>query len=147
MEATATNQDGLLGEFNPRDVKHCPGCGIPLIASPVVKSDGRDDEHRLRSFYYKRGDGYAAECVDLSLMSLGSTPEDAIGKLQEAMFGYLEVAFDGDPTGLVTRPSPLSRRLHYYCHVTLQRIVHLFEANHMEIASSPQSFVACGNSR
>ena len=65
----------------------------------------------------ERPDVYLAECVDLDLISEGGTPEEAIGKLQEAICGYLEAAFDGQSTeGLVLRPSPLSRRLRYHWH-------------------------------
>jgi hypothetical protein len=76
-------------------------------------------------------------------MSLGATPEEAIGALQEAMFGYLDVAFEGDLKGLVMRPSPLSRRLHYHWHLAVSRIKHLFEADHQEDTPSPRTFTFC----
>ena len=59
-----------------------------------------------------------AECVDLDLLSRGDTREEAIGKLQEAMFGYLKTAFaEGQSTqGLVLRPSPWRHRLRYHLH-------------------------------
>lgn len=100
-----------------REVKHCPRCGSPLIAVPVLTCAHCGEEVPLRSFAYSIGPGqYIAECIDLDLLSQGSTPVEAIGKLQEAMFGYLEAAFDGPTKGLVLRRSPLSHRLRYYFH-------------------------------
>jgi hypothetical protein len=42
-------------------------------------------------------------------------PQEAYEKLQDAMMGYLKVAFaDGRAEGLVPRHAPLSHRLRYY---------------------------------
>jgi predicted RNase H-like HicB family nuclease len=142
--ATTTGHEGRAEKgFGLREVSHCPGCGAPMIVSPVLKSVDCDEIVYLRSFYYKRGEGYAAECIDLDLLSLGATPEEAIGSLQEAMFGYLEVAFEGDPKGLVMRRSPLTRRIHYHWRVLIRRIKHLFETNHQEIALSSRTYTLC----
>ena len=142
--ATTTGRESLAEKgLGLREVSHCPGCGAPMIASPVLKYVDCDEIVYLRCFYYKRGGGYAAECIDLDLTSLGATPEEAIGSLQEAMFGYLEVAFEGNPKGLVMRRSPLSRRLHYHWHVLIRRLKHLFEANHQEAAPSSRTFTFC----
>lgn len=101
-----------------REVTRCPDCGGPLLRVPVLICAHCDQEHPLRCFTYRSRQGeYVAECVDLDLLAQGNTLEEAIGKLQEAMFSYLEVAFAGDSTkGLVLRPSPLSHRLRYYLH-------------------------------
>lgn len=64
-------------------------------------------------FSYRRGSCYFAECVDLDLISRGQTQDEAIGKLQEAMYGYLSQAFQGDARNLILRPSPFSHRLRY----------------------------------
>lgn len=98
-----------------REVRHCPDCGSPLIAVPVLKCAHCGSEIIPRCFVYSPGPGrHIAECVDLDLLSQGNTPEEAIGRLQEAMDGYLKVVFEGGSTrGLVLRPSPLSRRLRY----------------------------------
>lgn len=75
-------------------------------------------EHPLRCFTYRRGlrGPYIAECVDLDILSQGDTLEEAIGKLQEAVFSYLDVAFAGNTEGLVPRPSPGSHWLRYRLH-------------------------------
>mgnify|MGYP001577242053 FL=1 len=100
-----------------REVSRCPGCGAPLIRVPVLACTRCEEKHPLRCFTYMHGDRHIAECIDLDLLAQGNTVEEAIGKLQEAMFGYLEVAFSGESTeGLVLRKSPLSHRLRYHLH-------------------------------
>src|ERR1019366_9850433 len=100
-------------------IRRCPECGHPLIASPVLECAHCGEQITLRCFTYgpRRG-RYFAECIDLDLISQGNSPEEAIGKLQEAMFSYIETVFDGQSTkGLVLRLSPLSHRLHYHLRV------------------------------
>jgi predicted RNase H-like HicB family nuclease len=105
---------------NLREVRHCPDCGSPLIHVPVVTCAHCGKQIALRAFTYSPQPGqYIAECIDLDLLSQGNTLEEVIGKLQEAMFSYLDVAFaEGSTKGLVLRPSPLSHRLRYH----LQRL-------------------------
>jgi predicted RNase H-like HicB family nuclease len=115
-------EDGLASTMTApdklRQVAHCPGCGAPLISVPVLQCTRCRHPHPLRAFTYGPKAGlYFAECIDLDLLTQGATAEEAIGKLQEAMYGYLETAFAGDSTrGLVMRPSPVSHRLRYYLH-------------------------------
>jgi predicted RNase H-like HicB family nuclease len=105
-------------------VKHCPSCGDALIGVPVLRCAHCGAERPLRAFYYKVSDGYIAECIDLDLMSQGKTKEEAIKSLQEAMYGYLQVAFSGESTkGLVLRLSPLSHRIHYHARKFFCRII------------------------
>lgn len=59
---------------------------------------------------------YTAECIDLDLLVYGKTPHGALYSLQEAIVGYLNVASNGDCTGLVPRPSPLSHRARYHLY-------------------------------
>ncbi len=112
MASKSMSQDSL------RDVRHCPNCGEPLIKLPVLQCTRCDKQHALRAFAYRRAGHFIAECIDLDLLAQGETAEEAIGKLQEAMFSYLDVAFaDGESTkGLVLRKSPLSHRLRYHFH-------------------------------
>jgi hypothetical protein len=117
----------LENEFETADlseVRHCPYCGSPLIASPVLKCAHCNGEIVLRCFVRSPLKGrYIAECVDLDILSQGSTPEQAIASLQEAMVGYLEAAFDGGSTkGLVLRRSPLTHRLRYRLHSLSSRL-------------------------
>ena len=57
---------------------------------------------------------YSAECIDLDLLVYGKTPHEALQSLREAIRGYITVAFNGDPAGLVPRPSPFSHRARYH---------------------------------
>src|SRR5713226_7603421 len=111
MEATADR----TAASDLREVQHCPQCGSPLIASPILTCAHCGKDVALRCFLYRRKPGFIAECIDLDLLSQGNTPEEAIARLQEAMFSYLDVAFEGKCVlGLVPRPSPFSHRARYY---------------------------------
>ena len=117
MSSTSAPPTQLGTVSNLREVEHCPGCGAPFIRAPILQCAHCGKIYALRCFLYRSSGKYAAECVDLDLLSLGDTSEEAIGRLQEAMCGYLETAFESGPTkGLVPRLSPLSHRLHYYFH-------------------------------
>jgi predicted RNase H-like HicB family nuclease len=118
---------------NLREVKHCPICGEPLIALPILKCAHCGKEVRLRCFTYSPVRGkYIAECVDLDLLAQGNNREQAIGKLQEAMFSYLEVAFEEKSTrSLVPRLSPLSHRIRYYCQFSICRLRSVFGKRHI----------------
>lgn len=95
----------------------------------------------LRCYAYKsRSGAFVAECVDLNLIVRASSSDRAIEKLIEAMTGYLKVACAGDYTGLIPRPSPLSRRFLYHGFLLLaqfsrRRRFRLFD-------SSPRSCLA-----
>jgi hypothetical protein len=98
------------------DVHYCDGCGQPTIAAPVLKCKCCGEVLRLRCFVYSAEDQkFRAECIDLDIVAEGNTQKAAITGLQDALRGYMEVAFDGGPTdGLLLRPSPISHRLRYY---------------------------------
>lgn len=69
----------------------------------------------LRCFAYQRSSGvYVAECIDLNLIASGKTSKAAVKGLYDAIQGYLEVAFEGDRTGLIPRRSGLTSFLRYY---------------------------------
>jgi hypothetical protein len=80
-----------------REVVHCPCCGTPMIKVPALECGHCGETVPLRAFCYKTSRGYIAECIDLNLMSQGRTKEEAIRSIQEAMFSYLGVVFDGGP--------------------------------------------------
>lgn len=117
---------------NLRRVEHCPNCGQVLIGVPVLECTHCGDSYPLRAYFYSPRSGqYIAECVDLDLLSQGTSPEQAVARLQEAMASYLAAAFDGGPTkGLVLRPSPLSHRLHYRWRCFTSRLSAIFRGRH-----------------
>lgn len=84
----------------------------------------------------KSGSTYVAECLDLNLISEGPTPENAIQRLQEAMSGYLSIAFEGDANGLVLRPAPASRWIRYYWH-SLKRKIRRHESHNHSLTYEP----------
>lgn len=111
----------------PSEVEHCPGCGAPAIAEPQLVCAHCGGVIRLRCFVYRRGQEYRAECIDLDIATEGSTPEEAIAGLQDAMQGYLSVVFEGgDRKGLLLRKSPLLHRLHYHLASIRDRFLAIF---------------------
>ena len=111
----------------PSEVEHCPGCGAPTIAEPQLVCARCGGIIRLRCFVYRRGQEYRAECIDLDIATEGSTPEEAIAGLQDAMQGYLSVVFErGDRKGLLLRKSPLLHRLHYHLASIRDRFLAIF---------------------
>jgi predicted RNase H-like HicB family nuclease len=118
---------------NLREVRYCPVCGEPLIASPILKCAHCGKEVTLRCFTYSPRRGkYIAECVDLDILSQGNTKEEAIGKLQEAMISYIEAAFDGKTTkDLVLRRSPFSHLLRYHFQQMYCNLRSLFGRKHI----------------
>jgi hypothetical protein len=81
----------------------------------------------FRCFGYQQDhDLFVAECIDLNLMVKADTMNRAVSSLRDAIDGYLEVSFDGDPTGLVPRPSPVARRFLYRWIGVRSRLAQLF---------------------
>lgn len=114
---------------NLTEVRYCPECGSPLIAVPVLQCAHCGDEVALRCLTYgpRRGK-YFAECIDLDITSQGESPEEAIRKLQEAMFVYIETVFNGrSAKGLVPRFSPLSHRIRYHMRSLMHLLYILFK--------------------
>ncbi len=106
-----------------------------MISCPLLQCGHCGEIRPLRCFFYQAEPNlYVAECVDLDLISEGDTPEKAIRSLQEAMYGYLGVAFDGDPQGLVLRPSPLSHRIRYHWHELKDRLRRIFDGDSKHFA-------------
>jgi predicted RNase H-like HicB family nuclease len=121
-------------EIFSQEVVCCPECGSPAIKVPVLKCAHCGQKIPLRAFWRKAHDGYIAECIDLNLVSQGQTPQEAVGKLQEAMFSYLDVVFDGGPTkGLVYRLSPLLNRIRYHIHKGYYRLRSLITGQHRHL--------------
>jgi hypothetical protein len=96
-----------------KEARFCSECGAPVFALPLLRCADCDCELHLRAFVYKKHGKHIAECVDLNLTVQSGTLEGAVVKLQEQVFGYLKVAFDGNPKGLVLRQSPLIHRVRY----------------------------------
>ena len=105
-----------------RSVDHCLFCGRTIIAVPKLRCAHSGKVVSVRCFTHRSGPHHYAECIDLNLITRGDSEHEAVAKLQEAMYGYLKTAFDGDARGLVLRPSPLSHRLRYWWHRLKDRL-------------------------
>jgi predicted RNase H-like HicB family nuclease len=129
-----------------RQVVHCLNCQQPVINLPVLQCAHCSKIHILRSFYYSPEPGlWVAECVDLDLTAEGKAPDEAIGKLQEAVFGYLQLAFEGESVkGLVLRPSPLSHLLRYYLSAVRERARNMFARHRHYMPVSTKRLSHCG---
>ena len=148
LESEHRNVEG--GNVPPEsigEVRRCASCGGPIISCPVLQCSHCGELRPLRCFCYQAEQNlFVAECVDLDLISEGDTPERAIGGLQQAMHGYLCVAFDGDVEGLILRPSPISHRLRYHWYGLKDRLRRAFsgESQHFApIASTTWRFSHC----
>lgn len=109
-------------------VRECPCCGAPTIMVPglICKHCGKEID--IKAFVYKRGDVFYGECVTLNLVSRGTTQEEAIRRLQIAMFSYVQVVLSDDKScvGLIPRRAPLASWMRYYRHVLSARLSNLF---------------------
>lgn len=69
----------------------------------------RNDDHELvlRAVIEKEGNVYSSICLDLDVASCGSTTEEAIENLKEAISVYLKYAIEtGEFETMVPRPVP-----------------------------------------
>lgn len=91
-----------------------PAVEEKLVANNSNPSAAISRKWEFRCFAHQEKSGlFLAECVDLNLVVQAKSMNQAIASLKEAISGYLKVVASGDMTGLVPRPSPLSRRLYY----------------------------------
>ncbi len=114
-----------------RTVHRCEHCGAFLIGTPLIECGHGGTILPIRCFRYRKGDQYYAECLDLDLIARGDTEEEAIGRLQGQMFGYVHtVTEEGSAKGLIPRRAPLSSWIHYYATRTFDRLARLFTKRH-----------------
>ncbi len=123
-----------------RTVHKCDNCGELMIATPLIQCAHCGTALPIRCFTFKAGSRFYAQCLDLNLISRGETEEEAIGRLQESMFGYVMAAFDGDPKGLVPRRAPLASWARYYVHELRQlfRRGRTHTQVHFEVPNAPK---------
>lgn len=97
---------------------------------PIDCHHGRtapEKQRHLRCYAYCVSKGrFVGECIDLDIMVEEDSLRRAVRSLNEAIDGYLHVAFEGDPAGLVPRPSPLFRRFLYHYRIFVLRLFELF---------------------
>ena len=97
-------------------VAYCDCCGSPRILVPSVICEHCGHQMPIRAYVFRRAGKFYAECLTFNLLARGETQEEAIRRLQIAMFAYLRTAL-GDGTksveGLVPRRAPFSSWVRY----------------------------------
>lgn len=98
---------GALMIVVPRIV--CSTCGTPLPIDCYVR--------RQHGVFY-------AECLTFNLVSRGATEEEAIRRLQVAMFSYVKTVIKPGASveGLIPRPAARSAWLRYRLHMFARRL-------------------------
>jgi hypothetical protein len=91
-------------------------------------SDEAEKTHTFRCYAYKAGNSrFIGECVDLDIIVEENSLQNAVDSLNEAVEGFLHVALEGDPRGLVPRYSPLSHRFLYHFRVLVHDVLRFVE--------------------
>jgi hypothetical protein len=132
-ETLATNQAAENARASEGStVYYCERCGSPMIAAPALYNE--DGSIVVLRCFVRLGNGcFVAECIDLDISAEADTLEAAIAGLQDAMTGYLEVAFEGlatDEKPSVLRLSPLSHRIRYHLDYFKYRLVEFIFRTH-----------------
>jgi len=127
-------------EVSIGQVHACPECGSPTIYTPTIRCSHCDKQLPIRCYVYRRGNAFYGECLTLNLVSRGSTLDEAILRLQRAMFAYVETVFaEGKSAkGLIPRSAPLSSWVRYYLHTWKRRLIRfLGRTNPLDTTSVP----------
>jgi|ERR1019366_1415876 predicted RNase H-like HicB family nuclease len=112
---------------NLLEIRRCRGCGEIMFLTPVLKCEHCGEIFRLRCHSYKHGKDFYAECLTLNLLARGSTQEEAVARLQEQMFTYVEAALLGGETkGLIPRRAPFGSWVRYCVHLLRNRVKRIF---------------------
>jgi hypothetical protein len=108
-------------------VRYCECCGEPMIFVPSLTCGDCGRRMDIKCQVYKSGDSWYAECLTFDLLSKGDSKEDAIRRVQIAMFSYVGAVLDGSGStkGLIPRRAPLRSWLRYYAHDFRGRLAYL----------------------
>jgi predicted RNase H-like HicB family nuclease len=97
-------------------VYYCECCGAPRIYTPRIVCEECGIQLPVRAYAFQRGTRFYAECLTFNLISRGDTQEEAIRRLQIAMFSYVKTILQDrakSTKGLIPRPAPLSSWVRY----------------------------------
>jgi hypothetical protein len=102
----------------------CPCCGAITIYTPVITCSHCGKELPITCYVYRKEGKFYGECLTLNIISRGDTQEEAIVRLQRAMFSYVDaVLADGKSAkGLIPRRAPLPSWIRYYLHTSKRRL-------------------------
>ena len=109
-------------------VSVCRCCGSPIIMVPSLVCRHCNEKIHIKAFVYERQGVFYGECLTLNLLSRGDTKEEAIRRLQVAMFSYVHLVLSNKqrPDGLIPRRAPFASWVRYYQHVLWDRLTDLF---------------------
>lgn len=126
LPAVSTGKRPNVSKEFLRTVHRCEKCGRYLIGTPVLQcSHGHIIP--IRCYCYRKGNAFYAECLDLNLVTRGETPEEAIGRLQEDMWWYVDTVLSGGSSeGLIPRRAPFWDWVRYYSYLMVRRLRLLF---------------------
>ncbi len=81
----------------------------------------------LRILAEKKKGYWLATCLELNIMAMGKSPEEAVCSLQDAIYGHIKAVLKTDDKlsipRLLNRPAPLSKRAMFY----IAHKIHLFK--------------------
>jgi len=122
-QSTASPQEEIV-----EAVHYCECCGAPGILIPALKCSHCGAVLKIRCYIYERHGAFYGECLTLNLVSKGATQEEAIRRLQVAMFSYVDAVLEPGKSakGLIPRRAPVSSWIRYGLHVMHARLSHLF---------------------
>jgi hypothetical protein len=93
---------------------------MAVLSSPADKKAQRTRKRAIQSYTFRcyfvshKPDEWVGECIDLDIAVQAKTSEETRQKLEDAIFGYLDLAFSSDDfKNLIPRPSPWSHRAFY----------------------------------
>ena len=111
-------------------------------ATEQQRAPNRTEEFAVRCMVYPEGDEYIAERIDLDLIAGGKSRREALQSLFDSISSYLQTVQEGDPTGLLPRPSPFSHRIRYRLYALAAAVS---KANHRRflVADYPPGVRVC----
>jgi predicted RNase H-like HicB family nuclease len=109
-------------------VQICECCGAPAILTPILKCAHCNEILDIKCFVYERHGSFYGQCLTLNLISRGATQEEAIRRLQGAMFSYVKTVLEDGKSaaGLIPRRAPVTAWIRYYVHLFSARFLYIF---------------------
>jgi hypothetical protein len=106
-----------------QEVRRCPH-GALMIVVPKIMCKECKTALPIQCYVRRYHSVFYAECLTFNLVSRGTTEEEAIRRLQVAMFSYVKTVIKpgASTQGLIPRPAPRSAWLRYRLHMLARRL-------------------------
>jgi hypothetical protein len=129
LSDVASGKRPTLSKEVLRTVHTCKRCGRYLIGTPVLQC-----EHGhilpIRCYWYRKNGAFYAECLDFDIITRAETAEEAIGRLQEDMWWYVDTVLSGGSSeGLIPRKAPFWSWVRYYAFSFVRLLCTLFSTH------------------